>query len=152
LARVEAHVADARSRGADILTGGHRPDDDRLSQGYFYLPTVVVGAADLLMLREETFGPVAPIVVVDDADEAIDRANELDVGLVAYLYTRDLRAATFGAERLDFGTVNINNVGGGDVGFPYAGWKQSGLGVELSHEGVGEYLRIKHIRTELGYR
>jgi len=148
---VEAHVADARRQGANVLVGGKRPEDDRLAAGHFYLPTVVVGDPELLMVREETFGPVAPIVVVDDADEAIERSNALDFGLVAYLYTRDLGMAMLGAERLEFGTVNVNNVGGGDVPFPYAGWKQSGLGIELSHQGIDEYLNVKHVRLELGY-
>jgi succinate-semialdehyde dehydrogenase / glutarate-semialdehyde dehydrogenase len=106
----------------------------------------------MLMLREETFGPVAPILVVDDLEEAIVRANALDFGLVCYLYTRDLRTSVESAERLEFGTVNVNNVGGGDVPFPYSGWKQSGLGVELAHEGLQEYLRIKNVRIEIGYR
>jgi acyl-CoA reductase-like NAD-dependent aldehyde dehydrogenase len=94
---------------------------------------------------------VAPIVVVPDAEEAVRLANSLDAGLVAYVYTKDLRAATLLSEQLEFGTVNINNVGGGDVPFPYAGWKHSGLGVELSREGLAEFLRVKHVRTELGY-
>jgi acyl-CoA reductase-like NAD-dependent aldehyde dehydrogenase len=149
--RVESHVAQARRAGAEVLTGGERPDDDQLSRGFFYLPTVVLGDMTLRMTREETFGPAVPIVVVDDAEQAIGYSNSLDYGLVAYLYTRDLRMATLGAERLEFGTVNINNVGGGQVAFPYSGWKHSGLGVELSHQGIDEYLRVKHIRTELGY-
>jgi len=152
LARVEDHVADARAKGAEILTGGARPGGNGLDRGFFYQPTVVVGGTDLRMAREETFGPVAPIVIVDDADDAVEHANSLPAGLVAYLYTRDLRAATVLSERLEFGTVNVNNVGGGDVPFPYAGWKHSGLGTELSHEGLAEFLRIKHVRTELGYQ
>jgi len=151
LARVEAHVADARARGADICTGGERATGGDLDRGWFYRPTVVVGGADLRMATEETFGPVVPVIVVDDAEEAVTRANSLDAGLVAYLYTRDLRAATLLSERLEFGTVNVNNVGGGDVPFPYAGWKHSGLGVELSRAGMEEFLRVKHVRTELGY-
>ncbi len=95
---------------------------------------------------------MAPILVVDDLDEAIARANALEFGLVCYLYTRDLRAAVEGAERLEFGTVNVNSVGGGDVRFPYSGWKQSGLGVELGRDGLAEYLRTKNIRIEIGYR
>jgi succinate-semialdehyde dehydrogenase / glutarate-semialdehyde dehydrogenase len=150
--RVERHVADARSRGGEVLVGGGRPEDERLSGGFYYLPTVVVGGEDMVMLREETFGPVAPILVVDDLDEAIERANALDFGLVCYLYTRDLRSSIESAERLEFGTVNVNNVGGGDVRFPYSGWKQSGLGTELGHDGLMEYLRIKNIRIEFGYR
>jgi succinate-semialdehyde dehydrogenase/glutarate-semialdehyde dehydrogenase len=152
LERVERHVADARQTGAEVLAGGSRPDGERTSGGFYYLPTVVVGGADMIMLREETFGPVAPIMVVADLDEAIARANALDFGLVCYLYTRDLHAAIEGAERLEFGTVNVNSVGGGDVRFPYAGWKQSGLGVELGGQGMDEYLRTKNVRIELGYR
>jgi succinate-semialdehyde dehydrogenase / glutarate-semialdehyde dehydrogenase len=150
--RVEEHVADARAGGAEVLAGGARPDDERLRDGNFYLPTVVVGDESMRMLREETFGPVAPILLVEDLDEAIERANALDFGLVCYLYTRDLRVAIDGAERLEFGTVNVNNVGGGDVRFPYAGWKQSGLGVELGRDGLAEYLRTKNVRIEIGYR
>ncbi|HUC57808.1 MAG TPA: aldehyde dehydrogenase family protein [Streptosporangiaceae bacterium] len=152
LARVEDHVADARLRGAEILTGGARPEREELARGHFYSPTVVVGDRDLRMVREETFGPVVPIVIVDDEDEAVGLANSLEAGLVAYLYTRDLRRATVLSEQLEFGTVNVNNVGGGDVPYPYAGWKQSGLGVELSREGLHEFLRVKHVRTELGYQ
>jgi succinate-semialdehyde dehydrogenase / glutarate-semialdehyde dehydrogenase len=152
LARVEAHVADALARGAEIRTGGKRASGGDLDGGWFYQPTVVVGGPDLRMASEETFGPVVPVIVVDDAEEAVARANSLDAGLVAYLYTKDLRAATLLSERLEFGTVNVNNVGGGDVPFPYAGWKHSGLGVELSRAGLEEFLRVKHVRTELGYQ
>jgi succinate-semialdehyde dehydrogenase/glutarate-semialdehyde dehydrogenase len=152
LDRVERHVADARDHGAEVLTGGARPEDERLRDGFYYLPTVVLGGPDLLMLREETFGPVAPILVVEDLDEAISRANALDYGLVCYLYTRDLRTSIQSAERLEFGTVNVNNVGGGDVSFPYSGWKHSGLGVELGRLGLAEYLRTKNVRLEMGYR
>ena len=150
--QVERHVADARRRGGEVLVGGTRPDDERLRDGFYYLPTVVVGGEDLVMFREETFGPVAPILVVEDLDEAITRANALDFGLVCYLYTRDLRTSIEGAERLEFGTVNVNNVGGGDVRFPYSGWKHSGLGLELGRDGLAEYLRTKNIRIEIGYR
>jgi succinate-semialdehyde dehydrogenase / glutarate-semialdehyde dehydrogenase len=150
-ARVEAHVDDARKQGAEVLVGGRRPDDPALSLGFYYLPTVVVGADAMAMMHEETFGPVAPVVVVEDMDEAIERANSLEYGLVCYLYTRDLRTSLFGAERLEFGTVNVNNVGGGEVAFPYSGWKQSGLGTELSHQGLEEYLNTKHVRIEAGY-
>ncbi|HTU04443.1 MAG TPA: aldehyde dehydrogenase family protein, partial [Trebonia sp.] len=101
--RVEQHVADARAQGGEVLVGGTRPEDERLRDGFYYLPTVVVGGEDMVMLREETFGPVAPILVVEDLDEAIARANALDFGLVCYLYTRDLRTSIESAERLEFG-------------------------------------------------
>jgi succinate-semialdehyde dehydrogenase / glutarate-semialdehyde dehydrogenase len=151
LARVEEHVDDARNGGAEVLVGGRRPEDPALSLGFYYLPTVVVGGDGMAMMRQETFGPVAPVVVVEDMEEAIQRANSLEYGLVCYLYTRDLRTSLLGAERLEFGTVNVNNVGGGEVAFPYSGWKQSGLGTELSHQGLEEYLNTKHVRIEAGY-
>ena len=101
-------------------------------------------------MREETFGPIAPIMSVRSLDEAIDYANDSPYGLVAYLYTNDLRKAIVGAERLEYGTVGINNVSGGEVPFPYGGWKQSGLGVENSHHAVEEYLQMKHIHIDIG--
>jgi succinate-semialdehyde dehydrogenase/glutarate-semialdehyde dehydrogenase len=152
LERVTRHVDDARQQGGEVLLGGAPPDDEELASGFFFAPTVISKATETMsVLREETFGPVAPISVVDDMDEAIERANGLEYGLVAYLYTTDLRFSTLASERLEFGTVNVNNVGGGDVGFPYSGWKQSGLGVELSRHGMFEYLNVKHIRVEVGY-
>lgn len=152
LERVERHVADAVGGGARVLTGGARADDAGLAGGHYYRPTVLAGVTEeMLVSREETFGPVAPIAVVPDVETAIDRANTGEYGLVAYLYTTDLRTAVEGAERLEFGTVNVNNVGGGDVPFPYAGWKQSGLGVELGRAGLDAFTETKHVRTELGY-
>ena len=152
LERVRRHVDDARQQGGEVLLGGAPPDDEELASGLFFAPTVISKATETMsVLREETFGPVAPISVVDDMDEAIERANGLEYGLVAYLYTTDLRLSTLASERLEFGTVNVNNVGGGDVGFPYSGWKQSGLGVELSRHGMLEYLNVKHVRVDVGY-
>jgi succinate-semialdehyde dehydrogenase / glutarate-semialdehyde dehydrogenase len=149
---VARHVEDARRHGGEVVLGGARPADADLAAGFFFEPTVIAGATEeMAVLNEETFGPVAPIAVVDDMDEAVARANRLDYGLVAYVYTKDLRLATLASERLEFGTVNVNNVGGGDVPYPYAGWKHSGLGVELSRHGMLEYLNHKHVRTEIGY-
>jgi len=150
LNRVEEQVADAVDRGATLAAGGRRPDESRLSGGNFFPATVLDRADDeMRVVREEIFGPVVPLLRFDDIGEAIDRANSLESGLVAYLYTRDLRTAHEGAERLEFGTVNVNNVQGGDVPFPYSGWKQSGLGVELSEHGLDAFLELKHIRVEL---
>ncbi|NJC73415.1 aldehyde dehydrogenase family protein [Planosporangium thailandense] len=145
-------VEDARAAGATVLTGGQRLTGPEYDGGWYFPPTVLTGVTDTMRISsEEVFGPVAVITVVSSVDEAIERANAGESGLVAFLYTTDLRTATLGAERLEYGTVNINNVGGGDVPFPYAGWKQSGLGVELARDGLTAFLETKHVRVELGY-
>ncbi len=105
---------------------------------------------EMKVMREETFGPVAPIMAVTSLDEAIEYANDSPYGLVAYVYTRDLAKAITAAERLEYGTVGINNVSGGEVAFPYGGWKESGIGVENSSHAVDEYLQMKHIRIDIG--
>lgn len=143
------HVDDARARGAVIPAGGARPAE--FNCGYFYQPTVLLNVDhSMKVMREETFGPVAPIMPFGSMAEAIRLANDTPYGLVAYAYTGDLRTAMLVAEGLEAGTVGINNVAGGEVPFPYGGWKESGLGLELSHEGLEEYLLTKHIRIELG--
>lgn len=152
LRRVVDIVEDARRSGAAVLTGGERLTGAQYDAGWYYPPTVLTGVTDTMRIScEEVFGPVAVITPVSGVDEAIERANAGDSGLVAFLYTTDLRTATLGAERLEYGTVNINNVGGGDVPYPYAGWKQSGLGVELARDGLRAFLETKHVRVELGY-
>jgi succinate-semialdehyde dehydrogenase / glutarate-semialdehyde dehydrogenase len=152
LRRVVEFVDDARAGGATVLTGGERLTGGEYDAGWYYPPTVLTGVSPAMRIScEEVFGPVAAITPVSGVDEAIERANAGESGLVAFLYTTDLRTATLGAERLEYGTVNINNVGGGDVPYPYAGWKQSGLGVELARDGLTAFLETKHVRVELGY-
>ncbi|HYF92388.1 MAG TPA: NAD-dependent succinate-semialdehyde dehydrogenase [Symbiobacteriaceae bacterium] len=149
LAKVEQHVADALARGAELAAGGRAPAGAGFERGLFYEPTVLLGAThDMLVMSEETFGPVAPVMAVDSMQEAVRLANASPYGLVAYLFTRDLRTAHTVSEALEFGTVGINNVGGGEVAYPYGGWKESGLGVELGHAGLHEYLLTKHIRVD----
>ncbi|MCS7173797.1 MAG: NAD-dependent succinate-semialdehyde dehydrogenase [Armatimonadetes bacterium] len=148
LERTVAHIEDARAKGARVVYGGHRPEG--FPKGYFFTPTVLVDVDHSMeVMREETFGPVAPIMSFGDLQEALRLANDTPYGLVAYLYTRDLRTAFLVAEGLEAGTVGVNNVVGGEVPFPYGGWKESGFGLELSHEGLMEYLLIKHIRVDL---
>ncbi len=148
LEKTMAHVEDARAKGARVVYGGHRPDG--FPKGYFFTPTVLVDVdPSMRVMREETFGPVAPIMPFEDLEEALHLANDSPYGLVAYAYTRDLRTAFLVAEGLEAGTVGVNNVVGGEVPFPYGGWKESGFGLELSHEGLEEYLLVKHIRIDL---
>ena len=98
------------------------------------------------VMREETFGPLAPIMKFKTVDEAIHLANDTEYGLAAYIFTNNLNTAIYASERLDAGGigVNVNNVV--EMQAPFGGWKQSGLGRELGHYGLEAYLETKHIR------
>lgn len=148
--KVIEHVEDARIHGATVTYGGARPSGPKCERGYFYQPTVLTGVDhSMKVMREETFGPVAPIMPFQTVDEGVRLANDTPYGLVAYAFTSTLKTAMQVADRLEAGTIGINNVAGGEVPFPYAGWKESGFGIELSHQGLEEYLLTKHIRLEL---
>ena len=147
LNHVQDHIADAVHKGAHVVAGGKAPEDEGLQGGYFLEPTVLTQVDHTMrVMTEETFGPVAPVMAVDSMEEATRLANDTIYGLTAYLCTENLKTALRVAEGLEYGTVSINNVAGGEVEFPYAGWKQSGLGTGLSHNGLEEYTRVKHIR------
>ena len=150
LRRMDAHVSDALARGARLLLGGHRMTEPPYDRGYFYAPTVISGVTpDMQVAREETFGPIAPITVVGDEEEALALANGTAYGLVAYLFTRDRNRAICLSERLEAGTIGLNNCSAVQLNAPYGGWKQSGFGLELSSEGIQEYLKVKHVTVEL---
>jgi len=147
----EEHIKDAISKGARVLCGGKEPEGEEFKRGFFFEPTVLTEVNHaMLIMQEETFGPVAPIMVVNDMEEVVKLANDTRYGLVSYVYTKDLKRAISIAESLECGTVDINNVSGGEVPYPYGGWKESGLGLELSHYGLEEYLEVKHIRVDIG--
>ncbi len=142
LAKVEELVADAVAKGARVLTGGARLD----RPGHFYAPTVLTDVPrDARLLREEIFGPVAPIVAVDSDDEAIELANDTEFGLMAYVYSRDIGRALKAVERLESGMVGLNTGIVSNPAAPFGGVKQSGLGREGSHEGLDEYLEVKYV-------
>ncbi|HIE44216.1 MAG TPA: aldehyde dehydrogenase family protein, partial [Candidatus Omnitrophica bacterium] len=146
------HIKDAVNKGAKILCGGKEPENEKFKRGFFFEPTVLSEVNhSMIIMQEETFGPVAPIMVVNNMDEAIKLANDTRYGLVSYVYTKDIKRAITIAESFECGTVSINNVSGGEVPYPYGGWKESGLGLELSHHGLEEYLQLKHIRLDIGY-
>jgi acyl-CoA reductase-like NAD-dependent aldehyde dehydrogenase len=148
--KTKAHTADAISKGAQLLAGGKAPQGEKYARGSFFEPTVLTRVNhDMLVMREETFGPIAPIMGFDTVDQAIAYANDTAYGLVAYVYTQDLRTMLRMSEELECGTVGVNNVAGGEFPYPYAGWKASGLGVENSRYAVDQYLRLKHVRIEL---
>lgn len=148
--KTEEHIADAVQKGARVLCGGHKPEGEEYENGFFFLPTVLENVDhSMRVMREETFGPVAPIMHFEDLDEVISLANGTEYGLAAYIFTNDLTTAIKAAERLEAGGVgiNVNNVA--EIQAPFGGWKQSGLGRELGHYGLDEYLEVKHIRFGL---
>ncbi|MGO9902553.1 MAG: NAD-dependent succinate-semialdehyde dehydrogenase [Solirubrobacteraceae bacterium] len=145
-AKVAELVDDAISRGAQALTGGHA----RSGPGYFYEPTVLRAvAAESQLMREEIFGPVAPVITFGDEDEAIAAANNTEYGLVAYVYTRDLKRAIRVIERLDTGMVGLNQGMVSNAAAPFGGVKQSGFGREGGVEGISEYLATKYIAINM---
>lgn len=141
------HVADALERGAELLCGGREPEGEAYERGYFFLPTVLCRADHKMkVMREETFGPVAPVMKFRSLEEALSLANDSPYGLAAYLFTGDLKTALRMAEGLEAGGigVNVNNVV--DLQAPFGGWKESGLGRELGRWGLEAYMETKHIR------
>jgi succinate-semialdehyde dehydrogenase / glutarate-semialdehyde dehydrogenase len=145
-AKVAELVEDAVGKGATCVTGGRRPD----GAGYFYQPTVLTGVtSDARVLSEEIFGPVAPIATFRTDDEAIEAANKTEYGLVAYVFTRDLKRALRVCEALETGMVGLNQGIVSNAGAPFGGVKQSGTGREGGNEGIAEYLETKYVAINL---
>ncbi len=139
--KVRELVEDALARGAHCLTGGSPAD----GPGHFYPPTVLTDVpGEARLLREEIFGPVAPITTFADEDEAIAAANRTEYGLVAYVFTRDLDRAIRVIERLETGMVGLNQGLVSNAAAPFGGVKQSGFGREGGTEGIDEYLSVKY--------
>lgn len=144
VAKAEALVADAVDRGATITTGGNRLD----GPGTFFAPTVLADvAAGSDILREEIFGPVLAIAAFDDEDQAVALANDTEYGLVAYVYTEDLRRGQRMIERIKTGMMGLNIGVVSNAAAPFGGWKLSGLGREGGAEGIHEYLQTKYTLT-----
>jgi succinate-semialdehyde dehydrogenase/glutarate-semialdehyde dehydrogenase len=150
VARVERHVADAVAGGAAVLVGGRRPGDPALAAGHFFEPTVLDGCGpDMLVCREETFGPVAPLLSFRDEDDAVALANATPYGLAAYLFRRDVGRAIRVTERLEAGVVGLNDPRASAVSAPFGGIKQSGFGREGGPEGLDEFLVTKSVALSL---
>nr|WP_240193578.1 NAD-dependent succinate-semialdehyde dehydrogenase [Desulfobulbus alkaliphilus] len=140
--KVEEHIHDAVTRGARIACGGQRLD----RQGYFFTPTVLLDAtADMLIARDETFGPVAPLFSFRDDREAVALANDTPFGLAAYFYSRDIGRIWRTAEALEYGMVGINTGRMSSEAAPFGGIKESGIGREGSRYGIEEYLEMKYL-------
>jgi succinate-semialdehyde dehydrogenase/glutarate-semialdehyde dehydrogenase len=141
-ASVAALVDDATAKGATVVCGGTTVGDE----GYFYAPTLLTGVPpDALLMRQEIFGPVAPVATFTSEAEAIARANDTEYGLVAYVFTRDLSRTLRVSEALEFGMVGINQGIVSNPAAPFGGVKHSGFGREGGFEGIEEYLEIKYV-------
>jgi succinate-semialdehyde dehydrogenase/glutarate-semialdehyde dehydrogenase len=142
LAKVEEHVADALAKGARLALGGRR----HALGGSFYEPTVLTGVTPaMLIAREETFGPVAPLFEFDTEAQAIAMANDTEFGLAAYLYTRDLARSWRVSEAIEYGIVGINTGLISTEVAPFGGVKESGIGREGSKYGILDYTELKYV-------
>ena len=144
--KVQELVDDAVGKGAKVLVGGSA----REGQGYFYEPTVLGSVPDgANLLKEEIFGPVAPVKGFSSEEEAIAAANDTEYGLVAYVYTRDVKRALRVCEALEYGMVGLNQGMVSNPAAPFGGIKQSGFGREGGYEGIEEYLETKYVAVNL---
>ena len=143
LETISGIVEDAKEKGADILLGGSEID----GKGYFYQPTIMKNITpEMRIAKEETFGPVAPITIVDNEREAIRLANDIEFGLGASIWTENLTKAEQLSRKIESGIVSVNNVVISDPRVPFGGIKHSGFGRELSRYGMLEFVNIKSVR------
>jgi succinate-semialdehyde dehydrogenase/glutarate-semialdehyde dehydrogenase len=140
--KVEQHVADAVAKGARVVAGGSR----HALGGTFFEPTVMLDVSQqMLVAREETFGPVAPLFRFDTEEDVVRMANDTEFGLASYFYARDLGRVWRVAEQLEYGMVGVNTGLISNEVAPFGGVKQSGLGREGSRHGIDDYLEIKYV-------
>jgi len=145
LARIQGYVDAAKKEGATLVTGGDKPRDPQLANGFFFRPTVFDGVRqDMRIAREEIFGPVMSVLPWSDGADMLAKVNSLEYGLTAAIVTNRLDLAMETAEQVDAGYVWINS-NGRYIGEPYGGWKQSGLGVEECFEELVSYTRMKNV-------
>ena len=143
LETISGIVDDAKAKGAEILLGGEKKD----GKGYFYLPTILKGVKpEMRIAKEETFGPVAPITVVENENDAVKLANDIEFGLGASIWSTNLTKAEKLSRRVESGIVSVNNVVISDPRIPFGGIKHSGFGRELSRYGMLEFVNIKSVR------
>ena len=150
-ARTRRHLDDALRHGGRLIAGGGTPDlGDALRDGCFFAPALVEGADDAaLVMREESYGPIAAVRRVRDDAEALEVANALPYGLAAYVYSGDLERAWSFAEKLESGAVGVNVNDTSELQAPFGGWKLSGVGCELGREGLMAYRETKHIKMRV---
>ncbi|ASK61103.1 succinate-semialdehyde dehydrogenase (NADP(+)) [Virgibacillus phasianinus] len=146
--KVQSHLNDAVEKGANIVTGGCKWNGDLA--GYFYQPTILSDITDdMVIMNEETFGPVIPIQSFTDEDTVIQKANNTDYGLAAYIFTEKTSRALRVSERLEYGIVGVNDVFPSLPEAPFGGIKQSGMGKEGGHHGMHEFLEMKFVSISI---
>ncbi len=143
------HIEDALAKGAKLAYGGHKPQGKKYEKGFYFEPTILRDVThDMLVMQEETFGPVVGVMPFSSIEEAVELANDSVYGLAAIVFTESLSLANYLSKNIEAGNVAINNVDAGVLYAPYGGWKDSGFGHEHGPEGLYEYLLIKHIRVK----
>ena len=141
---IELQVQDAVEKGGNILDGGKRVGE----KGFFFQPTLVSNVnSKMMLLKDEVFGPVAPIIIVKDNIEAVKMANSTNLGLGASVWSKDENKAMEIARKLDAGSIFINGIVKSDPRMPFGGIKKSGIGRELSHYGLKEFVNVKAINV-----
>ncbi|HEY9058045.1 MAG TPA: NAD-dependent succinate-semialdehyde dehydrogenase [Aurantimonas sp.] len=151
LETIQELVADARQQGAEVLAGGGVPAE--ANRGFFFEPTVLGNVPDdARIMREEPFGPVAPLTTFTSYDEVMERANALPFGLAGYVFSNDLRTATRAYEDLEVGMVGVNEMLLATAEAPFGGVKESGMGREGGSFGIGDYLETKYVKIKLEER
>ncbi len=146
LDKVSGQVEDALAKGAVLLQGGKQLYIEDLEQGCFYAPTLLKGITpEMRIYREETFGPVAPVIAFSSENEVLEMANDTHYGLAAYVYTESLSRSIRVSEKLQFGIIGINDINPTAAAAPFGGMKSSGLGREGARQGIHEYLETKLI-------
>ncbi|MEC5291142.1 NAD-dependent succinate-semialdehyde dehydrogenase [Aurantimonas sp. C2-6-R+9] len=151
LETIQELVEDARQRGAEVLAGGSVPAE--ANRGFFFEPTVLGHVPDdARIMREEPFGPVAPLTTFTSYDEVMERANALPFGLAGYVFSNDLRTATRAYEDLEVGMVGVNEMLLATAEAPFGGVKESGMGREGGSFGIGDYLETKYVKIKLEER
>ena len=150
LNRVMEHIQDATDRGGKVVYGGKRLTEGEYANGFFLEPTVITDVTDEMKIcREETFGPVVPVITFTDEEEVIEKANNTIYGLAAYVYTQNYRRCIRMAEALEYGIVGVNDGAPTQTQAPFGGFKQSGIGREGGHYAMEGFLETKFISIGL---
>jgi len=145
--KVENLVKDAMEKGGMVTYSGHTPAEEN---GCYYAPTILTNITDEMeCMKDEIFGPIAPIAVFKTEEEVVERANNSRYGLAAYVYTENLSRAFRITEQLEYGIIGLNDALPSTAQAPFGGYKESGLGREGSHFGIEEFLEVKYISIGL---